>query len=160
MFSGDKNRNKKNIEKLRFFQREKSIVLVKNLKLFHLSIFGKIRQENVFDDILERKKAFLDYKKQKVKKVKKKSGFFQRGKSMALVKNWKFFHLFIFGKIRKENVFDNILERKKVFYTIKNKKLKSPKIGIFPKGLLHGFGQKFEFFFYYYYWQNQPAKCV
>ena len=71
MFSGDKNRNKKNIEKLRFFQREKLIVLVKNLKFYHLSIFGKIRQENVFDDILERKKASLDYKKQKVKKGKK-----------------------------------------------------------------------------------------
>ena len=71
MFSCDKNRNKKNIEKLRFFPREKSIVLVKDLKLFHLSIFVKIRQENVFDDVLERKRAFLDYKKQKVKKVKK-----------------------------------------------------------------------------------------
>ena len=46
------------------------MVLVKNLKFFHLFIFGKIREENVFDDILERKKAFLDYKKQKVKKVK------------------------------------------------------------------------------------------
>ena len=75
VFSGDKNRNKKNIEKLRFFQREKSIVLVKNLKFFHLSIFGKIRQENVFDDILERKKAFLDYKKQEVTKVKKNQDF-------------------------------------------------------------------------------------
>ena len=29
-----------------------------------------MREENVFDDILERKKAFLDYKKEKVKKVK------------------------------------------------------------------------------------------
>ena len=48
--------------------------------------------------------------------------------------------------MRKENVFDNILERKKLFYTIKNKRLKSPNIGIFPKGLLHGFGQKFENF--------------
>ena len=37
-------------------------------------------------------------------------------------------------------------KEKKLFYTIKNKKLKSPKIGIFPKGLLHGFGQKFENF--------------
>ena len=45
------------------------MVLVKNLKIFHLFIFGKMREENVFDDILERKKAFLDYKK-KVKKVK------------------------------------------------------------------------------------------
>ena len=47
------------------------MVLVTNLKFFHLFIFGKNREENVFDDILERKKAFLDYKKQKVKNVKK-----------------------------------------------------------------------------------------
>ena len=46
------------------------MVLVKNLKIFHLFTFGKIREESVFDDTLERKKAFLDYKKQKVKKVK------------------------------------------------------------------------------------------
>ena len=44
--------------------------LVKNFENFHLFISGKIREENVFDDILERKKAFYDYKKQKVKKVK------------------------------------------------------------------------------------------
>ena len=43
--------------------------LFKNLNFFHLFIFGKIREENVFDDILERKKALLDYKKQKVKTV-------------------------------------------------------------------------------------------
>ena len=35
-------------------------------------------RQNVFDVILESQKAFLDYKKQKVKKVEK-SGFFQRG---------------------------------------------------------------------------------
>ena len=46
------------------------MVLVKSLKIFHLFIFGKIREESVFDDILERKKAFLDYKKEKVKTVK------------------------------------------------------------------------------------------
>ena len=46
------------------------MVLVKNLKIFPFFIFGKIREENVFDDILEKKKAFLDYKKQKVKTVK------------------------------------------------------------------------------------------
>ena len=46
------------------------MVLVKNLKFFHLFIFGKIREENVFDDILERKNAFSDFKTQKVKKVK------------------------------------------------------------------------------------------
>ena len=39
------------------------MVLIKNLKIFHLFIFGKIRDKNVFDNILERKKAFLDYEK-------------------------------------------------------------------------------------------------
>ena len=39
------------------------MVLIKNLKTFHLFIFAKIRDENVFDDILEKKKVLLDYKK-------------------------------------------------------------------------------------------------
>ena len=46
------------------------MVLIRNLKIFHLLIFGKIREENVFDHILEMKKAFLHYKKEKVKTVK------------------------------------------------------------------------------------------
>ena len=53
------------------------MVLAKNLKFFHVSIFD-INQQNVFNVIMERHKAFLDYKKQKVEKVEK-SGFFQRG---------------------------------------------------------------------------------
>ena len=69
------------------------MVLVKNLKFLHVFIFGEINQQNVFDIILESQKAFLDYKKQKVKKVEK-SGFFQRGLSMVLVKNLKFFSSF------------------------------------------------------------------
>ena len=73
------------------------MVLIKNLKIFHLFIFGKIREENVFDDILERKKAFLDYKKEKVKKVENRD--FSKGDSpWFFVKNLKIFHLFIFGE--------------------------------------------------------------
>ena len=34
--------------------------LVKKLEIFHVFFFGKIGQENVFDDILERKQAFLN----------------------------------------------------------------------------------------------------
>ena len=45
------------------------MVLVKSWQLFHFFIVGKIRQENEFQDILERKRAVLDYKK--VKKVEK-----------------------------------------------------------------------------------------
>ena len=43
----------------------------KNWKFFHVSIFGKINQQNVFNAILESHKEFLDYRKQKVEKVEK-----------------------------------------------------------------------------------------
>ena len=35
------------------------MVLIKNLKVFHLFIFGKISQQKLFEDILESKKAFF-----------------------------------------------------------------------------------------------------
>ena len=59
---------------------------------------------------------------------------------MVLVRKWPFFRLFFFGNIGQENVFQDILERKKTpFQAIKAKTSKSRKIGIFPKGLTHGF---------------------
>ena len=56
------------------------MVLVKNLKFFHVFTFGKINQQNVFDVILESQKAFLDYKN-KAKKVEKKNQDFSKGVS-------------------------------------------------------------------------------
>ena len=79
---------------------------------------------------------------------------------MVLIKNLKNFHLIIFGKIREENVFDNILARKNPFLDYKKEKVKTVKIGIFPKGLVQSFGQKFETFPSFYFWQNQRGKCV
>ena len=61
---------------------------------------------------------------------------------MVLVQKWPFFQLFFLGNIDQENVFYDILERKNAFLGYKNKKLKSRKIDIFPKGLTHGFGPK------------------
>ena len=69
------------------------MIFFNNWQFFHFSLLGKIGQEKVFCDILDRKNASLDYKN-KVKKVKK-LGFFQSGYSMICVKNWQFFHLFI-----------------------------------------------------------------
>ena len=90
------------------------MVLVKNLNFFHLFILGLMGQENVFVDILERKKAFLDPKITKLKKSK--ICYFSKGVSpWFFVKNLTVFHVFIFGKISQQNVFDIILERKKGF---------------------------------------------
>ena len=46
------------------------MVLVQKWPLFRVFFLGKIGQENVFYDILERKNAFLGYKKKKFKKSK------------------------------------------------------------------------------------------
>ena len=75
---------------------------------------------------------------------------------MVSVKNWQCFYLFNIGKIGQENVFENILERKKnAFPRYKNKKLKKTK-----KGFVHCFGQKLAIFPSLYYGQNTPVKCV
>ena len=53
------------------------MVLVQKWPFFQLFFLGHIGKENVFYDILERKNAFLSFKK-KVQKVGKLT-FFQRG---------------------------------------------------------------------------------
>ena len=46
---------------------------------------------------------------------------------MVLVQKWPFFQLFILGNIDQENVFYDILERKKDFLGYKNKRFKKSK---------------------------------
>ena len=82
------------------------MVLVEKWSFFQLFFFGNIGKENVFYDILERKNAFLGYKKQKFKKSK----------------NCHFFNCFCLGNIGQENVFYDVLERKDAFLGFKNKK--------------------------------------
>ena len=44
--------------------------LVKKFKKIYIFLLGKRDQENVFDDLLERKKAFLDCNNKDLKKSK------------------------------------------------------------------------------------------
>ena len=73
--------------------------------------FGKIGQSNVFHDILERKIAFLAYKKKEFKRTKNWDIF--KGVSPWFgSKNSNIYHLFLFSQIGQEIVFDDILEKK------------------------------------------------
>ena len=78
MLSDYKKQKVKKSRRIRIFSKELVHGFGKKIEIFHLCILGKISQQNVFDIILDNQKAFLDYKKQKVKKVEK-LGFFQRG---------------------------------------------------------------------------------
>ena len=121
------------------------MVLVQKWPFFQLFFLGNIGQENVFYDILERKNAFLGYKNKKFKKSK--NWHFSRGVNpWFLSKNGPFSNLFFLNNIGKENVFYDILEPKNAIQGYKKKKFKKSKIGIFPKGLTHGFGEKWPFF--------------
>ena len=62
----------------------------------------------MFYGILERKNALLHYKNRKLKKLRNWD-FSKGGKSIVLLKNYQFFHLFILGKKGQKNVFYGIL---------------------------------------------------
>ena len=94
------------------------MVRVKNLKYSYVFIFYKISQQNVFDVILESQKAFLDYKKQKVKKVEK-TGIFPKGLVHGFGKKIGNFSMFIFlARSISKNVFNIILESHKAFFRL------------------------------------------
>ena len=90
------------------------MVWVKNLKYFLVFILVKIGQKNVFDDILERKIAFLHYENRKLKKLKN----FHFSKAVS-PRFWSKFEIYIYlVKMYQKSVFDDILERKKSLFRV------------------------------------------
>ena len=76
----------------------------------------------------------------------RKIDIFSKGSTHGFGPIMAIFPTFFLGSIGKENVFCDILEQKNAFLGYKNKKFKSRKIDIFPKGLTHGFGPKMAIF--------------
>ena len=76
------------------------------------------------------------------------------------MKKLKFFHLLCVSKIDREKLFAEVLEKTHVFKDYKNRCLRKPQIRIFPNGLVHGFGQKFEISSTLNFMQNTPRKGI
>ena len=99
------------------------MVLVQKWPFFHFFFWGNIGQENVFNDIVERKNAFLSYKNKKFKKSK--NWHFSKGVNPWFwSKNGHFSNFFFLGNIGQEHVYYDILEQKNDFLGYKNKKFK------------------------------------
>ena len=145
-----------------FFQRGIVHGFDIKLEIFPSYYFWQNQKENVFDNILERKKAFLYYKKQKVKKSKNWHFSKEVNTLWFWSKIWKFSIFFIIGKISQQNVFDNILERKKVFLHSKIRKSKKLKNWDFSKGVSPWFRSKIEIFpcFYYFLSKSDRKACL
>ena len=88
------------------------MVLVQKWLFFQLFILGNIGEEIVLYDILERKNVFLSYKNTNFNKSK--NGHFSKGVNPWFwSKNGHITNFDFLGNIGQENVFYDILERKK-----------------------------------------------
>ena len=75
--------------------------------------------------------------------------------------NGHFSNFFSLGNIGQENVFYDILERKKRLSRLQKQEVqKVKKIDIFPKGLTHGFGPKMAIFPTFFFRQYRAGKCL
>ena len=117
------------------------MVLVQKWPSFQLFILGNIGEENVRYDILERKNAFLSYKNKKFKKSKHWH-FSKVVNPWFSSKNGNFSNFGFLCNIRQENVFYDILERKNVFLSYKNKNFNKSKNRLFSKGVNPWFWSK------------------
>ena len=155
-----KNKKSKKSENLHFYQGVNPWFLSKNGHFSNFCFLGNKGHENVFDDILERKNAFLAYKKKKSKKSK--NWHFSQGVNPWFwSKNGHFCNFFFLGNIGQENVFDDILERKNAFLPYKNKKSKKSRNWHFFQGVNPWFwSKKGHFSNSVFFRQYRPAKCL
>ena len=111
----------KKLEKLSFFRKWLTHGYGPKVAIFSNFFLGNLDQENIFYDILERENAFLRYKNNKFKNLK--NWHFSKGVNPWLwSKNGPFFNFFFLTNLGQENVFYDILERKKPLLGDKNKK--------------------------------------
>ena len=129
--------------------------MLKNLKFFHLFIWGKKSPENASHVILQRKNAFLDYKNKNLIKSKNKHSFKGVGPCFWS-KIWNFASLYLWENSPGICVSRHFRKEERLFRLQKQKVKKDEKIRIFPKGIVHVFGQKFENFPSFYSRQNRP----
>ena len=79
---------------------------------------------------------------------------------MILDKNSNFLHCLLFLKIGPKMMFGDVLDRREAFLDNKIWILYIPKIGNFPKGLTHDFGQKFKLFSLSLFIEKRPRNNV
>ena len=99
-FLGYKNKKFKKSKNWHFSKGVNPWFWSKNGLFSNFFSLANIGQENVFYDILERKNAFLDYKKKKFKKSKN-----WHFSVVVLVQKWPIFNFFFLGNLGQENVF-------------------------------------------------------
>ena len=76
------------------------------------------------------------------------------------MKKLKFFHVLCVSKTDRKKLFTEVLDKRKPLKSTKTSVYEKGKIRIFPNGLVHGFGQKFEISSTLNFMQNRPRKSI
>ena len=79
---------------------------------------------------------------------------------MVLVKNLKFCERFVLSKYTEKKSLVTFFLENKIFWQYKHGFKNKTKIGIFTKGIVHAFGQKFEVFSSFVFIKNRSRKSV
>ena len=133
-FLGYKNMKSKKSNNWHFSKGVNPWFWSKNGPFSNFFCLGNIGQENVFFDIRERKNANVRYKNKKFKKSKNWH-FSKAVNPWFWSKNGHFCNLFFLDNIGKENVFYDILERKKRLSRLKKQEVqKVEKLTFFQRG--------------------------
>ena len=136
------------------------MVLVQKWPFFQLFFLGNIGQENVFYDILERKNAFLGYKKKKLKKSKNWH-FSKSFNSRFFSKNDHFSNIVFFRQYRPGKCLLRYSWTKNPFSRLWNKKFKKSKNCHFSKGVNPWFFSKNDHFYkFFFFRQYRPGKVL
>ena len=103
------------------------------VSIFQPFFLGSIGQDIVFQDVLERKNAFLGYKNKKFKKSK--NSHFSKGVNPWLCSKSAHFPKFLFLAIQaKKMCFTIFYEEKTPFQAMKTRSLHSQKVIFFERG--------------------------
>ena len=145
IFLSYKNKKFKQLKNWHFFKGVNALFWSKNGHVSKFFFLGNIVQENLFDDIVDRKNVFISYEN-KIMKNSKNWHFSKGVNPWFWSKNGHFSNILFLGNIGQVNIFDDILEQRNSFLSYKNKKFKSRKIDIFPKGLTRSFGPEIAIF--------------
>ena len=131
-FLGDKNKKFKKSKNCLFSKGVNPWFWPKNGHFFNFLFLGKIGQENVFYDILERKNTFLGYKNKNFKS--QKIDIFTKGLTHRFGPKMVIFPTCFLKAIQARKMSFTIFQNEKTpFQAIKTRSSKSRKIDIFPK---------------------------
>ena len=133
---------------------------MKNLSFFLLFVFGEIGPEKVFVGVVNRKLACQHYKNIGLRKSQNLH-FPKGGRPWFWSKIWNFFFFFFFGKISREKVFGDVLERRLAVLAYKNVDLKKSQNLHFSKRVRPWFWSKiWNFFFFSFLAKKGQVKII